>query len=102
MRKACARVVSVTPSALRACIDLLARRNRRRRKFELRHLQCLRCFECGAFLGCRPGFWNDVFDLVIGHGWQARQYVVQISVGLDTVSSSAFDDRKSVQTLSGP
>jgi hypothetical protein len=31
--------------------------------------------------------------LTIGHGWQPPQYVVQISVGLDAVTPTAFDDR---------
>jgi hypothetical protein len=46
-----------------------------------------------VFSSCRPGFWNDVFDLVILHGRQPRQYVVQISVGFDVLTPAAFDDR---------
>ena len=42
---------------------------------------------------CCPGFGNDVFNLPIGHGWQPPQYVVQISVGFDPVTATAFDNR---------
>jgi hypothetical protein len=40
-----------------------------------------------------PSFWNNVFDLTIGHCGKARQHVAQISVGLDIVTPAAFDDR---------
>jgi len=71
---------------------MLTRRNCKRRKFQLRHLQCLGYSKRSVSPGCCPGFWDDVFNLTIGHGWQACQYVVQISVGLDAVTPAAFDD----------
>jgi hypothetical protein len=51
------------------------------------------CFKRGVSPGCSPGFWDDVFNLTISHGWQARQDVVQISVGLDAVAAATFDNR---------
>ena len=72
---------------------MLTRRDCKRRKFQLRHLQCLGCSKCSASPGCGPGFWDDVFSLTIGHGGQACQNVVQLSVGLDAVPPATFDNR---------
>jgi len=68
--------------------DLLTPRN----LSELRRLQCLGCSRRSVSGGC-PSFWNNVFNLTIGHCGQAGQYVAQISVGLDMVTPAAFDDR---------
>jgi hypothetical protein len=46
-----------------------------------------------VFDGRCPSFWNNVFNLAIGHCGQAGQDVAQISVGLDTMTAAAFDDR---------
>jgi len=60
---------------------------------ELRHFQPLGCSKSGFSGGGCPGFWNNVFDLTIGHGWQARQNVIQIGVGFDAMAPAAFNDR---------
>jgi hypothetical protein len=56
-------------------------------------LQSLGSSKSSFSSGCCPSFWNNVFDLTIGHGWQPCQNVMQISVGLDTVAPATFDDR---------
>jgi hypothetical protein len=43
--------------------------------------------------GSRPSFWNNVFDLTIGHRRQPCQNVMQIGVGFNAMTSAALDDR---------
>ena len=81
--------VSVTRSSMQS---MSTQRNCKRRKLELRHLQCSGYPKGRVSPGCCPGFWEDVFNLTIGHGRQAGQHVVEISVGLDAVAPAAFDD----------
>src|SRR6476660_2720822 len=81
--------VSVTRSSMRL---MSTQRNFKRRKLQLRHLQCSGYPKGRLPPGCCPGFWEDVFNLTIGHGRQAGQHVVEISVGLDAVAPAAFDD----------
>jgi hypothetical protein len=60
---------------------------------ELRRLQSLGSSRSGFCSGSWPSFWNNVFDLTIGHGWQPSQNVTQISIGFDAMTSAAFNNR---------
>jgi hypothetical protein len=44
-------------------------------------LQCLCCSKCSVSGGGCPSFWNNVFNLTIGHRGQTAQHIAQISVG---------------------